>query len=474
MGFATDDVAAGLIDYLRDSPSPFHAVASSARLLAAAGFTGVTPSAALPAAPGRYYLARAGSLVAWSTLADPSPAAGFRVVGAHTDSPNLRVKPRPDLARAGFAQLGVEVYGGPMLNSWLDRDLGLSGRVSVRAAALAGSRAGESASGAAGAAGDAGEHHRAVCRPVDRGDPAGVATVLVHFDEPLVRVAQLAIHLDRSVNNDGVTLNAQQHLSPIWGLEGSGDGRGFTAFLAERVGVAPEDVLAWDIMTHDTQPPARIGARREFIAGGRMDNLATSFAGTAALIGATASGEGGAASSQIPLLVLFDHEEVGSVSASGAASTLLPTMLERIVASRGGSREDFHRAMAATVIASGDMAHATHPNYPDKHEPEHRIAIDGGPVLKVNSQLRYATGSPGAAAFALACEQAEVPMQRFVMRSDLPCGSTVGPVTAARTGCETVDFGAAMLSMHSARELAGAADQAMYVAALAAFLAPVG
>jgi aspartyl aminopeptidase len=466
---ATEDVAVGLIAYLRSSPSPFHAVSTSARLLADAGFAGVAASSALPTVPGRYYLARGGSLVAWSTEHDPAPTAGFRVIGAHTDSPNLRIKPQPDLARAGFRQLGVEVYGGPMLNSWLDRDLGLSGRVSLRADAVAR----DIPSPADGFEPDSSEYDAAaaVSYPVDRSGPAGVATVLVRFDEPLLRVAQLAIHLDRSLNTDGVKLDAQRHLSPIWGLESVGDAAGFPAFLAERIGVQPRDVLAFDIMTHDVQAPARIGAQREFVAGGRMDNLATSFAGTRALIGAV-SPKAAAASSPIPLLVLFDHEEVGSVSERGAASSLLPTVLERIVASRGGTRGDFHRAMAATVIASGDMAHATHPNYVDKHEPEHRIAIDGGPVLKVNSQLRYATGSPGAAAFALACEQAGVPMQRFVMRSDLPCGSTVGPVTAARTGCETVDFGAAMLSMHSAREMVGAADQARYAAALQAFLTP--
>jgi aspartyl aminopeptidase len=299
--------------------------------------------------------------------------------------------------------------------------------------------------------------------------------VLVQVDEPLLRVAQLAIHLDRGVTTEGLRLNPQQHLAPIWGL---GDEKpDFTAFLADRIGISPTDVLSFDIMTHDAQHPQRIGARREFVASGRMDNLATSYAGTRALIAAVEaiakSGTGLEVSSYpVPLLVLFDHEEVGSTSERGAQSTLLPDVLERIVLARGGSRDDYHRAIARTVIASGDMAHATHPNYVAKHEPEHQISIDGGPVLKVNNQLRYATGAPGAAAFALACEQAEVPMQVFVTRSDLPCGSTVGPMTAARSGCETVDFGAAMLSMHSARELVGARDQARYIAALTAFLTP--
>jgi len=475
----TADAADGLIAYLKASPSPFHAVATSARLLEAAGFSGMTESSPMPTAPGRHYLIRGGSLVAWSTERAAGPATPFRVVGAHTDSPNLRIKPQPDLARAGFRQLGVEVYGGPLLSSWLDRDLGLSGRVTIRAGteldAIRARAARDlviSATGSVAADAEDDDPSEVMPAPGDAA-PAGATTVLVRFDEPLLRVAQLAIHLDRAVNTDGVKLNPQQHLSPIWGLGAEpGD---FTAFLAEQIGVDRADVLGWDVMTHDVQGPQRIGAEREFVAGGRMDTLATSFAGTRALIdacdapavNATATGP-----QPIPLLVLFDHEEVGSTSERGANSTLLPSVLERIVMSRGGSRDDYHRAMAATVIASGDMAHATHPNYVDKHEPQHQISIGGGPVLKINNQLRYATGAPGAAAFVLACEQADVPLQRFVTRSDLPCGSTVGPMTAAQTGAETVDFGAPMLSMHSARELVGTADQAMYAAALAAFLAP--
>ncbi len=407
----------------------------------------MTETDAFGSDPGRYYLIRGGSLVAWSTERASGPVTPMRIVGAHTDSPNLRIKPQPDVARAGWRQLGVEVYGGPLLNSWLDRDLGLSGRVSVRAGAIS-----ENRSRAAGV------------------DPVGVATCLLTVEEPVLRVAQLAIHLDRGVNTEGVKLNPQRHLAPIWGLDGASAGpTDFRSFVADRLGVQPGDVLGWDVMTHDAQPPRRIGAGGELIAGGRMDNLATSYAGTRALIHAV---QVEVPSPPIPVLVLFDHEEVGSVSERGAQSALLTTVLERVVTAAGGTREDYHRAMAASVIASGDMAHATHPNYAELHEPSHEIRVGGGPVLKINSQVRYATGAPGAAAFALACEQAGVPMQRFVMRSDLPCGSTVGPVTAARTGAQTVDFGAPMLSMHSARELVGVADQAWYVAALAAFLAP--
>ena len=449
----TDTEAAGLCAFVDASPSPFHACAEAGRLLEAAGFSLLVETDAFPTERGRHYLIRGGSLIAWSNENADCRATPFRVVGAHTDSPNLRIKPQPDLTRAGWQLLGVELYGGPLFNSWLDRDLGLSGRVAVR-----GSR--------------------------------GVETRLLTIDEPVLRVAQLAPHLDRGAN-EGLALNPQQHLTPLWGVSTEpGDFRGY---LGAAVGVEAADVLSWDVMTHDLQPSRRIGRDLDLIAAPRLDNLATSYAGVRALIEAVdgAGQRSGSSSSAspaasavaappgsasatppIPVLVLFDHEEVGSQSERGALSTLLPSVLERIVTSAGGGREDFHRALAGTVIASGDMAHATHPNYPEKHEPQHQIAINGGPVLKTNVKLRYATDSVGAAAFILACDQAGVPMQHFVSRNDMPCGSTVGPMTAALTGATTVDFGAPMLSMHSAREMCGAKDPAMYAAALAAFLTP--
>lgn len=433
------EVAEGLCAYLDASPSPFHAVDSAAALLTGAGFAEVSEADPTPTAPGRYVVRRGGSLLAWSTaeVGDArAPHTPYRVVGAHTDSPNLRVKPRPDWARAGWQMLGVEVYGGALTNSWLDRDLGLSGRVAVR----------------------------------DAGARGGVGQRLWRVDEPVLRVSQLAIHLDRTVRSEGLQLNDQAHLAPHWGLGlETGARRTFRSWLAEQVGVAADDVLGFDAMTHDLTPARRIGPDGDLVASARLDNLATSYAAVRALLEAV---ENRTEDGSVPVIVLFDHEEVGSMSERGAQSTFLPAWLERIVLAAGGTREDYWRALAGSVIASGDMAHATHPNYAERHEPEHPILMNGGPVLKVNANLRYATDSTGAAAFALACEQAGVPMQTFVTRSDLPCGSTVGPMTSALTGATTVDFGAPVLSMHSTREICGTLDQAAYAAALAAFLAP--
>jgi aspartyl aminopeptidase len=353
------------------------------------------------------------------------------VIGAHTDSPNLRVKPLADAGRAGYQQLAVEVYGGALLNSWLDRDLGLSGRVMVR--------------GAGG--------------PEER---------LLLVDRPLLRVPQLAIHLDREISTEGLKLNAQQHLSPVWGLGAATPGA-FAAFVADELGVAARDVLAWDLMTHDLTPSTFAGLDDELVSAPRLDNLCSSWAGLEALVEVSREPDG---SAQIPLLVLFDHEEIGSTSDRGAASTLLPAVTERIVLGLGGDRASLLRALAASACCSADMAHATHPNYADRHEPGHQIELNGGPVLKVNSNVRYATDATSGAEMVLACEQAGVPLQRYAHRSDLPCGSTIGPTTAAALGMRTFDVGAPQLAMHSARELCGADDPGHYAAAMTAFLAP--
>ncbi|MDP1805179.1 MAG: M18 family aminopeptidase, partial [Acidimicrobiales bacterium] len=343
-----------------------------------------------------------------------------------------RVKPHPDAGRAGSRQLAVEVYGGALLNSWLDRDLGLSGRVAVRTA-------------------------------------EGVDQRLLLVDRPLYRVPQLAIHLDREISSDGLKLNAQQHLSPISGVGEVAHGA-FRAFVANELAVAADDILAWDLMLHDVTPSALVGVEEDLISAPRLDNLCSAWAGLEALL-ATVAGAGDGPGT-VPVLVLFDHEEIGSTSDRGAGSTVLPVLLERIGLGLGAGRDEHLRALAASVCCSADMAHATHPNYADRHEPGHLIALNGGPVLKVNSNVRYASDAASSVAWVLACQQAGVPLQRYAHRSDLPCGSTIGPITAAALGVPTVDVGAPQLAMHSARELCAAGEPARYAAALGAFLAP--
>jgi aspartyl aminopeptidase len=427
------DAARRLLAYCDASPSPYHACATAAAVLGEAGFTRLAEDAVWPAEPGRWLVVRGGSLIAWAVSDRHQPHDGFRIVGAHTDSPNLRIKPQPDLVRAGARQLGVEAYGGVLLNSWLDRDLGLSGRVAVRR------------------------------------NGTGAAVRLLRVDRPVCCIPQLAIHLDREVTQKGLVVDAQHHLTPIWGVAtGDSVDGDFRAFLAKELGVAADDVLSWDLMLHDLAPGAVVGADDELIGSARLDNLASCWAAVEALGDVCESLDRG----PVPVVCLFDHEEIGSTSDRGAASTLLPTVLERIVAARGGAREAFHRALARSACLSADMAHATHPNYADRHDPQHRVALNGGPVLKVNANVRYATDAPGGALVALAAEQAGVPLQTFAMRSDLPCGSTIGPVTAARLGITTVDVGMPQLAMHAAREHAGSHDPAGYRALLAAFLDP--
>ncbi len=417
----------GLCQFIDASPSPFHACRTAADRLVEAGFTELSESDEWPGA-GDHFVVRAGSLIAWRCGEDDR-ALPFRIVGAHTDSPNLRVKQHPDRFLSGWQIVALQPYGGAWLNSWLDRDLGVSGRLSVREGT---------------------------------GTGTGIRHLLVRIDAPVLRVPQLAIHL--SEDRKGVELNPQRHVNAVWGV---GDrSRSFLGFVADEAGVDADDVLGFDLMTHDLTPSRLVGADDALVSAPRLDNQATCYAGLEAFLAA----EPGCG--VVPVLVLFDHEEVGSQSDHGAQSDLLLTVLERITLAAGGNREDFLRRLPDSIVASGDMAHATHPNYPDRHEPGHLIEVNAGPVLKVQPNLRYATDGRTAAAFALACAQAGVNLQRYEHRADLPCGSTIGPMTAAGTGIPTVDVGAAQLAMHSAREVMGAADVADYAAALAAFLSP--
>ncbi|AGB25817.1 aspartyl aminopeptidase [Mycobacterium sp. JS623] len=414
--------AQGLCEFIDASPSPFHVCATAALRLVDAGFTELSEADAWPAS-GRFFTVRAGSLVAWIAGGDAN--APFRIVGAHTDSPNLRVKQHPDRFVSGWQVVALQPYGGAWLNSWLDRDLGVSGRLSLRV-------------------GNTLDHW------------------LVRIDEPILRVPQLAIHL--AEDRKAVSLDPQRHVNAVWGV-GSGS-RSFLRYVAEHAGVAEADVLGFDLMTHDLTPSRLGGVNQELVSAPRLDNQATCYAGLEALLAVEPT-------DHVPVLALFDHEEVGSQSDHGAQSELLPTVLERITLAARGSREDFLRRASTSMVASGDMAHATHPNYPERHEPGHLIEVNAGPVVKVQPNLRYATDGRTAAAFALACAQAGVPLQRYEHRADLPCGSTIGPMTSARTGIPTVDVGAPQLAMHSAREVMGAADVAAYSAALQAFLSPL-
>ena len=412
--------AADLCTFIDRSPTPFHVCETVAAELDSAGFRRLLERDPWPSEPGRFYVVRGGSLVAWSSESSTAPHDAFRVVGGHTDSPNLRLKQHHDLSPEGLGVVALEPYGGAWLHSWLDRDLGIAGRLALR---------------------DGRE-------------------VLVHVAEPVLRVPQLAIHLS---DRKPLEVDPQRHLNGLWSTS-----RGtFLDVVAERAGVDASDVLGFELMTHDAQPSRLIGVDAELVSAPRLDNQVTCFAGTRALLAATPT------PGVRPVLALFDHEEVGSTSERGAQSDLLATVLERIVIAAGGTRDDYHRAVAASVCASGDMAHATHPNHAERHEPLHHIAIGGGPVLKLHPNLRYASDAPGTAHFVRACEQAGVPLQRYEHRADLPCGSTIGPLSAARTGMLTVDVGAPQLAMHSARETMGTADVEPYARALAAFLSPL-
>ncbi len=416
-----------LMSFLAAGPTPYHAVASAGERLEKAGFRRVEETDAWDGTTGGKYVLRGGAIVAWYVPEGADPHTPFRIVGAHTDSPNLRVKPQPDAGAHGWRQIAVEIYGGPLLNSWLDRDLGLAGRLSLRDG----------------------------------------TTRLVNIDRPLLRVPQLAIHMDRSVHSEGLKLDKQKHMQPIWGLGDDVHEGDLIRFLEAETNLGEGDVTGWDLMTYSVEPPAFLGRDRELVAGPRMDNLLSVHAATAAL----AAVSGRADLSYIPVLAAFDHEENGSQSDTGADGPLLGSVLERSVFARGGSYEDRARAFAGTVCLSSDTGHAVHPNYAERHDPTHHPRANGGPILKVNVNNRYATDGTGRAVFAAACEKAGVPFQSFVSNNSMPCGTTIGPITAARHGIKTVDIGVAILSMHSARELCGADDPHMLANALVAFLA---
>jgi aspartyl aminopeptidase len=400
-----------LLEYIDASPTPFHAVAETVTRLDERGYRALDEAEPWNVRPGdKVYVVRGGGSLAAFHIGDaPAHEAGFHLIGAHTDSPNLRIKPNPELKQSGYGQFGVEPYGGVLLHTWLDRDLSLAGRASL----------------------------------------ADGSARLVDFGRELLRVPSLAIHLNRKVNSDGLKLNAQKHMAPIGMLDGA-DEMDLRTLLAEELGdVKQDDVLAWDLMAYDVQPATRSGVRREFIHAARIDNLASCHAAVTALAATEPS------ANVTRGIVLYDHEEVGSRSAQGAASDFLRSCLQRL---SGDPNEDYHRAVAKSFFISADMAHAVHPNYADRHDPKHQPVLGGGPVVKINVNQSYATDGESWASFERWAREADVTTQRFVVRSDLGCGSTIGPITAAELGIRTVDVGNPMLSMHSCREVAAAAD----------------
>lgn len=400
-----------LIGYLDASPSPWHAVQSSRERVVAAGFEEVAQADAWRHLPPRGFVSRGGALVAWSQGPASTARSPFRIVGAHTDSPGLHVKPRPDTGAAGWKQLAVEVYGGVLLNSWLDRDLGVAGQVVL--------------------------------------DDGTVR--LLNVAEPIARIPQLAIHLDRDVNEKGLVLDKQAHLTPVWGIGAPRDGE-FREWLAGRLGVPDRSIAAWDLCLYDLTPASVLGPAADLLASGRLDNQVSCWAATRAL------SEAAIADDAVAVIALFDHEEVGSESTTGAAGPLLDHVLERLTLAAGGDRADHLGRLAASACFSCDNAHAVHPNYADRHEPGHRPQVHGGPAIKLNHNQRYATSASTAAMAQRVFEQAGVPWQVFVSRNNMPCGSTIGPITATRLGIDTVDVGVPQLSMHSARELCGTKD----------------
>ncbi|WP_066515042.1 M18 family aminopeptidase [Curtobacterium ammoniigenes] len=413
----TDTIVSDFSDFVLEAPTAFHAAAAVRDTLASSGFRVLSELDDWPTEPGRYVVVRDGAVVAWRIPEGASSTTPFRIIGAHTDSPGFRLKPNPSMRSVGWEQLSVEVYGGPILSTWFDRDLRIAGRV-VDA--------------------DGGERL--------------VATGAV------ARIANLAIHLDRGAN-DSNGIDRQRHLIPIVATDNSEREAG--AWLADIVG---RSAVSWDLSLADSQRPCRVGAYDEFLAATRMDNLTSVHAGLHALLHAEPS------TSHIPILAAFDHEEIGSATPSGAQGPMLEEILQRIQSGLGASASDMARARRASWMVSSDAGHLVHPNYAEKHDPTNQPRPGGGPLLKISANQRYVTGAPGAALWESVCRRAGIAYQSFVNHNGVPGGSTIGPLASTRLGIPTVDVGVGLLSMHSIRELVHIDDLAALHAALRAFL----
>ena len=397
---------ATLLAQLDASPTSHHVVGWWSKNLTNAGFLDCSLLDTLSAEKG--FVCRGGAIIAWR-VPQKSLHNGFRIVGAHSDSPGLHIKPQPNKQHANMSLLGVEVYGGPLLNSWLDRDLGIAGHVVLQDGSL----------------------H------------------LFTSDSPVARISQLAIHLDRDVNDKGLVLDRHQHLNALW-LTSDG-GQDFDQWLAKTCDVNQSDIRASSAQLFDTHKASLIGADNSLIASARIDNQASCWAAMTALIEQSDT-------TSPSVVALFDHEEVGSSSATGAAGPLLEHVLERLCITEDLSRQDFINVLAKSHCVSADNAHAVHHNYPERHDSNHSPLINQGVVIKSNVGQRYATSATSIAPFIDACANANVPIQHFASRNNIACGSTIGPITATRLGIDTIDVGIPQLSMHSAREVCGSLD----------------
>ena len=418
--------AQDLLDYIDASPSPWHAVNRSIKQLEANGFESLIENQTWQLKEnGRYYVTRDGaSIIAFTLGSKPLAEAGFRIVGAHTDSPGLHLKPKAAYANEGVTQLGVEVYGGPMLATFTDRDLSIAGRVNVLEA----------------------ESYK---------------THLLQFTDSVVRLPNLAIHMNREVNTKGLLLDKQTQLPLIFGFSADSEAakKQIDQAIAGQLNINPADILNWDLNVYDTQKGSLWGQDQAFIADSQLDNLASCHAALQALVATTKP-------DATNICAFFDHEEVGSESATGADGSFMRDIVQRICLFYQANDEARLRSIANSFFISADMAHAYHPNHPAAYEPEHHATINQGPVIKTNANQRYSTNADTAARFIQLCKKAKVPYQQYAHRTDLGCGSTIGPTVAAQLGMPTVDVGNPMWAMHSIRESAGVLDHGYMIAVL--------
>lgn len=420
-----------LIDFIYDSPTAFHAVDNVAAQLRGSGFTELNEAERWDLTPGgKYFLTKNNSALAAFVVGDSDVENhGFRIVGAHTDSPGFRVKPAPEMeTESSYVRLNTEVYGGPIRSTWMDRPLAVAGRVMLKTADILNPR-----------------------------------TTLVNINRPILIIPNLAIHMNREVNK-GVELNPQKDTLPLLAHinQSLEKGNYLLNTVAAELRVEAAEILDYDLFLYEYEKGCIVGLNNEFISSGRLDDLAMVHAGINALV----DSKGSAATN---VMVAFDNEEVGSRTKQGGDSQFLANVLERIVIASGGGRECFLRALAKSFMISADSAHAVHPNVGDKHDPVVRPVLNGGPVIKLAASQSYTTDSDSGAVFAQLCKAAEVPVQMFVNRSDLVGGSTIGPISSTHLDIRSVDIGAPLLAMHSIRELCGVKDHDYIIKALTAF-----